>query len=168
MPQDLADLLLGLAFHLKSPIGSRSAIGQSLQTIRALSPRDVPLLLKWAETLPPEPRAYRIADERLLEDAYERGPSVAEEVIDTQEGGVSAARRAFPKTTNYRRNRLLVTELHRRYQGRCQLCAFAPDVVYGVAANRGHHITYLSRGGADELGNLILLCPNHHEVVRSE
>ena len=30
-----------------------------------------------------------------------------------------------------------------------------------------HHIDWLSQGGADERGNLMLLCPNHHRAVHA-
>ncbi len=63
------------------------------------------------------------------------------------------------------RDRQLVRELHDRYSGRCQLCAFDSPVVYGIPSAEAHHIVYLSRGGEDSLLNMVLLCPNHHTVI---
>lgn len=34
-----------------------------------------------------------------------------------------------------------------------------------MASAEAHHIVYLSRGGSDDLVNLVLLCPNHHTVI---
>ena len=42
----------------------------------------------------------------------------------------------------------------------------AGDSVWAFTRNgEGRHIVWLSRGGEDALGNLVLLCPNHHRAV---
>lgn len=81
--------------------------------------------------------------------------------------GAGPERREYVAGTGYQRSRVLVADLNRRYDGRCQLCAFAPRVVYGVSAAHAHHIVYVSRGGDDALDNLVLLCPNHHDVIHA-
>jgi hypothetical protein len=40
-----------------------------------------------------------------------------------------------------------------------------PD--YGVAFSETHHIQYLSQGGPDVSGNIVVLCPNHHRIVHA-
>nr|WP_237684207.1 HNH endonuclease signature motif containing protein [Pseudaminobacter soli] len=63
------------------------------------------------------------------------------------------------------RDRRLVAQLQDLYNGACQLCGWAPRSVYGCDICEGHHIRWLSRGGADELANLVLVCPNHHRAI---
>lgn len=48
---DASDLLLRLKFDPPKPISSRDRIGQALQTIRVLTPRDDGLLAAWARSL---------------------------------------------------------------------------------------------------------------------
>lgn len=163
---DMSNLLLHLEFSPKNPIKSKELIGQSLQIIRNLSINDVAFLTKWSKTLSIEARAYSVAEEMLLESAYEKGKNTVHEVIENYHVGISKPRRLLLQRS-YRRNRALVEELHQLYKGRCQLCGFDPQLLYGVRACSGHHIVFLSRGGEDKLENLILICPNHHEVVHA-
>lgn len=164
---DLADLLQQLEFEPRSPVSDRARIGQSLQTLRSLTARDSALLTAWASDLPLELRAYQVPDERDLEIAYATGHEAVARVVREKLLGVTSERRQFVAHTNYQRSRGLVSDLNRRYAGRCQLCAFSPRVVYGVSAAHAHHIVYLSRGGNDILDNLVLLCPNHHDVIHA-
>lgn len=163
---DISQLLLQFDFDTKTRIQNKSVIGQSLQTIRGLSVADLKLLLEWSKNLRPEPRAYEIADEAALEKSFESGQDALRETVLEYHAGVSQRRRLLLQRS-YRRNRALVDELHELYAGRCQLCGFDPPVLYGVSACCGHHVMYLSRGGKDELGNLMLVCPNHHEVIHA-
>jgi hypothetical protein len=163
---DISDLLLHCEFDTKKQIQNKAVIGQSLQTIRSLSLHDTKLLAAWARNLRPEPRAYDIADEAALEKCYESGEDALREAVIKHHSGVSERRRRLLQRS-YRRNRALVGELHDMYAGRCQLCGFDPPVLYGVSACCGHHVIYLSRGGKDKLVNLMLICPNHHEVIHA-
>ncbi len=43
------------------------------------------------------------------------------------------------------------------YAGRCQLCLWDPRAAYGDSIYEAHHIVWLSRGGEDALGNLVVL-----------
>ena len=162
---DASPLLRQLQFATQQPITGGN-IGQALQTMRSLTPSDAALLAAWAKNLPLEPRAYRIADEATLERAFDSGEDAVRETVATYHVGVSPQRRST-LVASYRRNRALVGELHMLYDGRCQLCGFDPLLLYGVRACNGHHIVYLSRSGRDELTNLMLLCPNHHEVIHA-
>lgn len=162
---DASELLRRLKFASNQPITGEN-IGQSLQTMRSLTQEDSALLFAWTNKLALEPRAYEIADEAALERAYEDGENAVRETVASYHVGVSRQRqdsllRAF------RRNRSLVDDVQTMYDGRCQLCGFDPKLLYGVRACNAHHVVYLSRGGRDELSNLMLLCPNHHEVVHA-
>jgi len=163
---DITESLLRLNFDPANPIKEKRRIGQSLQTIRRLNRDDVRLLLAWSKDLPPEPRAYEVADEAKLEQAFESSETAVKETVSEFHLGVSENRR-LQLQTSYRRNRTLVEKLHRLYSSRCQICGFDPRLLYGAQACCGHHIVYLSRGGRDEVGNLLLICPNHHEVIHA-
>lgn len=163
---DMTDLLLQCQFDTGTRIQGKGVIGQSLQTIRGLVPGDVTALLEWSRTLRPEPRAYEIVDEACLEKSFESGEDAVRETVLGYHSGVSDRRRLLLQRS-YRRNRALVDELRGLYAGRCQLCGFDPPVLYGVSACCGHHVVYLSRGGKDELPNLMLVCPNHHEIIHA-
>ena len=163
---DVSDVLLCMNFWPRKPIASKYVIGQSLQTIRSLDMDDVAKLIHWTDYLKLEKRAYQVVDERTLEASYEAGRDALRNTIADKHTGVSA-KRQDSLLHSYYRNRQLVRELHTSYAGRCQLCVFDPVTLYQVAACCCHHIVYLSRGGADEITNLVLLCPNHHEVIHS-
>lgn len=163
---DITDLLMNLEFYPAHPITSKQRIGQSLQTIRALSANDVNILTNWAKNLALEPRAYNIANEEELENSYNISKDTVRKVITEYHLGVSKQRKLHLQRT-YNRKRLFAEKLKNLYKGRCQLCGFDPLLLYGVPACCSHHIVYLSRGGRDEMQNLILVCPNHHEVIHA-
>ena len=52
-----------------------------------------------------------------------------------------------------------------RGRGSCQLCGSAPRRDYGADVCEAHHVRWLSCGGPDTLGNLVLVCPNHHCAI---
>jgi 5-methylcytosine-specific restriction protein A len=162
---DASDLLRRLTFEPRGPMGSAN-VGQSLQTLRALTVADTQWLSAWAARLADEPRARTVADEPSLEAAYAAGRDALREVLASYHGGPSPTRRAGLEHA-LPRNRELTAELRRRYAGRCQLCAYDPKTLYGAGACEAHHIVYLSRGGEDALENLLLVCPNHHTAIHS-
>lgn len=162
---DASQLLRRLEFTTQQPIRGDN-IGQALQTMRGMTVEDAGLLDTWAQNLAVEPRAYELVDEPVLERSFESGENAVREAVALYHTGVSEARRSSLLNT-FRRNRDLVDQLHEMYGGRCQLCGFDPNLLYGVRACNAHHVVYLSRGGQDQLGNMMLLCPNHHEVIHA-
>lgn len=161
---DASALLRRLAFESGRTLDA-DAIAQALQTIRAVTAGDAALLDAWVRDLADEPRARAVADEGLLERALARDDAAMADVLRAHRGAAEGARQRL--STALPRNRALVQELRARYVGRCQLCAFDPEVVYGAGVCEAHHITYLSRGGDDAIENMVLLCPNHHEVIHA-
>lgn len=163
---DMSDLLLELDFFHGKKIKSKDLIGQSLQTIRSLSLKDSFLIENWSKLLKLEPRAYQIVDEELLEKAYDKDENSVKEILEKYHGGASDKRKHYLQKIT-RRNRKNAEILNNYYNGRCQICGFDPILLYGVRACYAHHIIYLSRGGSDHLLNLLLICPNHHEIIHS-
>jgi hypothetical protein len=64
-----------------------------------------------------------------------------------------------------RKNALALQDL---YEARCQICLYDPRTRYGHRTCHGHHIHWLSRGGDDDLDNMVLLCPNHHAAIHRD
>jgi hypothetical protein len=168
-PDAPSDEAFDILRHLPLVSGSlagctRSTLPQACQTIRGIAPEGIGFLEQFTASVPTEERATQVADEYELERGLIEGDETYAEVLRRDHTGPSEDRRR-QLLILAPRDRQLVKDLHERYAGRCQLCAFDSPVVYGVASAEAHHIVYLSRGGNDELMNLVLLCPNHHTVI---
>ncbi len=72
------------------------------------------------------------------------------------------------ETLDVHRARQHVERLQELYAGRCQVCLYDPRGRYGHRLCHAHHIQWLSRGGEDELDNMVLVCPNHHAAVHRD
>lgn len=142
----------------------RSSIATAAQTIRGLKTGANKLLDSFCAQIPIETRAKAVVDETRLEKAYAADLSQLQLMLREEHVGVSEEKRA-ELIGAYPRNRQLVADLYEIYFGRCQLCGFDSPSIYSVPSAEGHHIIYRSRGGPDEMENLVLLCPNHHTVV---
>ncbi|MBA2668812.1 MAG: HNH endonuclease [Gemmatimonadetes bacterium] len=145
-------------------------LGQSFQGLRAVKPlsiADHQVLVEAARDLPLEPRA-RILPEERLEAALLLGDREAVyQLIREENPGVARERQRYLYQAAPVRNRSLAEQLHELYDGRCQVCEWNPRDEYGRNLCHAHHIQWLSRGGADDIDNLVLICPNHHSAVHS-
>jgi hypothetical protein len=65
------------------------------------------------------------------------------------------------------RNPWLADSLKSYYEHRCQVCGNDFQPTYGVQYSETHHIQYLSQGGPDISGNMVVLCPNHHRIIHT-
>jgi hypothetical protein len=146
-------------------VANAALLGRSFQrkaAVRPLSDGDHVRLLSYAERLPLEPRARLLPEEALLlsgdEDAVSR-------LLRDEPAGIAERRRRYLLTDVVKRDRDLVEELREMYLGECQICGWAPRRSYGTELCEAHHIRWLSRGGTDALGNLVLICPNHHRAI---
>jgi predicted restriction endonuclease len=74
-------------------------------------------------------------------------------------------RQRYLMTDAIRRDRDLTEQLRDLYAGECQICGWAPRRSYRTELCEGHHVRWLSRGGADAIENLVLICPNHHRAI---
>jgi 5-methylcytosine-specific restriction enzyme A len=140
---------------------------QGLAAIRPLTASDHEILLATAVGLPEEPRARILPEERLEAALLIGDRQSVEALVRDEKPGVAEARRAYQYGSAPTRNRELGRELQRMYGGRCQICLWDPHVGYGRELCHSHHIQWLSRGGRDELENLMLVCPSHHVAIHS-
>lgn len=146
---------------------TRTNLFHSMQTVRNIPRKSSDLLYSFASQLPLETRVYQVVDESELESLYAVG-SLEQIGNFVEEQGAGYSESAKSKLRDgYERNRKLVTELNALYQGRCQVTGHDSPVVYSVPTAEAHHIVYRSRGGADDLENIVLVCPNIHSAIHS-
>lgn len=67
----------------------------------------------------------------------------------------------------FNRNQWLAESLKSYYANRCQVCGHDFEPRYGEAFSESHHIQYLSQGGMDISGNIVVVCPNHHRIIHA-
>lgn len=176
--------LLRVIAHAKT-----AALGQSFQgpgAVRGIGEEAHQALLVFAQDLPLEPLIhgpghqpyqYRLPSTRpsLLNDAAPEGAPPLEDrllmlppgVGDLPTPAMSAERREHLIRRQLQRDHSLVSRLQDLYDGRCQLCLWQPQATYTRRLCEGHHIHWLSLGGADHLENMMLVCPNHHRAIHA-
>ncbi len=146
---------------------TRSNLFQAMQTMRCVPQKSNKLLESFAAQLPLEMRAYQVIDEPKLEKAYSaEDPAQLELLLKEEAVGYSDNTKSEIKHS-YDRNRKLVKFLHELYNGRCQVTGHDSPLLYGVPTAEAHHVVYRSRGGADEMENLVLLSPNLHTAIHA-
>jgi 5-methylcytosine-specific restriction enzyme A len=143
----------------------QSFMGQA--AVRTITTADHQVLAMLASELPLEPRARLLPEEHLealllLDDATAVG-----EFLKEESPGIAESRAAYLYKQAPTRNRELVKELQTIYEGKCQLCGWNPVDEFDRWLCHSHHIHWLSRGGKDDLKNLLLVCPNHHGAIHA-
>lgn len=143
-------------------------LGQSFQgraAVRQLVVHDHEILTAVAQNLTLEPRARILPEERLEAALLLGNAATIEQLIADERPGIAEKRAAYLYRQAPSRNQQHVRQLQDLYNGRCQLCLWHPIDRYGYSLCEGHHIQWLSRGGDDEVGNMVLVCPNHHRAI---
>ena len=149
-------------------MANAAVLGRSFQgkaAVRPLSDGDHVRLLSYAERLPLEPRARLLPEERLEALLLSGDVAAVSRLLLDEPAGIAERRRLYLLTNAAKRDRDLVEQLREMYLGECQICGWAPRRSYGTELCEAHHIRWLSRGGTDALGNLVLICPNHHRAI---
>jgi 5-methylcytosine-specific restriction protein A len=145
-----------------------SPLGRAFQggaAVRRIAEFDSNMLRTWAKELHIEPRARLIPEERLEALLVSEDASSVAALLKDEDPGLAAERRAYLEAAVPRRSKAHVQQLHRLYDGRCQVCGLHPRTEFTVELCEAHHVHWLSRGGDDRLENLVLLCPTHHRAV---
>ena len=152
--------------HLRIPTHAQ-ILAQSFQghsAVRPLETVDHQLLRVFAGNLPELDRV-KIYPEDEFEARLYLGSGARELLLSEGRAADATRVRYLFETVDLRRARRHVEWLQDAYDGRCQICLFDPRARYGRRLCHGHHIQWLSRGGEDEIENMILICPNHHAAV---
>jgi hypothetical protein len=145
-------------------------LGRSFQgpgAVRVLSLADHQALAVFASNLELEARARNLDEERLELLLSRPQPEVVAENVYALPGGMSRAHRQWILREVAPRSRAHVEALRTMYRGCCQICAWESRAAHNIDVCEGHHVQWLSRGGSDALGNMVLLCPNHHRLVHA-
>ena len=127
--------------------------------------QDHSILHGTARHLSLESRAHILPEEQL-EAMLLLGDQIAvKQLVRDEKPGIAEQRAVYLYSLAPTRNPGLVEELQRIYEGRCQICLWHPRQDYHYSLCQAHHIQWLSRGGEDELTNMVLICPNHHAAI---
>lgn len=143
-------------------------LGQAFQgnaAVRVIGEDQHLALLEWSKDFEVEPRA-----QLLPEDILERQDDFVLSGLSSDLGfntSMSEARRQYLLTKSRTRRGVLVTQLKDMYDGRCQISGWNPRAEFGRDLCEAHHIQWLSRGGEDEMSNLILVSPNIHRMIHA-
>lgn len=151
-----------------SPKTNARYLGQSFQglaAVRRLTPTDHEILSSLSRNLPQESRARILPEERLEAALLLGDRQKVYDLIEDEKPGAAEERRKYLYQEAPTRNRQLADELQSIYEGCCQLCGWDPRDEYDCNLCHAHHIHWLSRGGSDDLENLMLVCPNHHGAI---
>jgi 5-methylcytosine-specific restriction protein A len=160
---DISTLIRSLAVEAKANVLGSSFQGKA--AVRALGEADHLRLLAYAESLPLEPRARLLPEERLEALLLAGDENAVARFLREEPAGMAQERRRYLMTEVARRDRDLVEQLRELYAGECQICGWAPVRSYKAQLCEAHHVRWLSRGGDDALTNLVLVCPNHHRAI---
>lgn len=146
-------------------------LGQAFQghsAVRAITDTAADLLTLFAVELPVVERVG-IYPEDEFEGRLVLGESARPLVLREASASYDTRRLEYLyASVDVHRARRNVEQLHKLYDGRCQLCLFDPQDRYGHRLCHGHHVHWLSRGGEDDVENMVLLCPNHHAAVHRD
>lgn len=138
---------------------------QGLSAVKVISQKDAEILRTLARELPIEPRSRILTEDKLEAMLLLGDIEAVKNLVKDEKPGIADARRIYLYRQAPSRNQDLVDELQKRYSGKCQICKWDPMKDYGKRICQGHHILWLSRGGVDELQNMVLVCPNHHSAI---
>jgi hypothetical protein len=138
---------------------------QGLSAVRQISHADSEILKMLAVELPLEQRARILSEDKLEAMLLLGDVDAVKNLVRDEKPGIAEERRVYFYKQATSRNQSLVEELQEIYSGRCQICEWSPINVYGKMLCHGHHIQWLSRGGIDEIRNMVLVCPNHHAAI---
>ncbi len=100
-------------------------------------------------------RDTKLIFEYILKDEHKNNLNFSSENISSTK---------IKRTYNiYNRNRKIVEELKDIYNNSCQICGEKLELIDGYYSEV-HHLHPLHLNGPDIIENMIVLCPNHHEL----
>ena len=159
----IEQIIRSLSVKANAEILGRAFQGNA--AVRQITENDHQILSVAAKNLELESRARILPEEKLEASLLLGDESAVEELLKDEESGIAEKRRQYLYSQAPTRNKKLVKELQKLYDGKCQVCLWNPRGIYGESLCHGHHVHWLSRGGEDCLENMILICPNHHSAI---
>lgn len=97
---------------------------------------------------------------------YESNSNIESEFLNNEENQTTPSRREYIREIIFR-NRHHVSELKSLYDGCCQVTG--EKILDGVAGDvtEVHHINWLTHGGSDNKGNMVVISPNFHTAIHA-
>ena len=145
-------------------------LGQSFQghaAVRKLGEADHRVLANFAAYLPTID-LVALYPEDEFEARLVHGDEVKPFILYEQRAVYGRRLEYLYESVDIHRARRNVEHLQDTYAGVCQICLYDPRTRYGHRLCHAHHVQWLSRGGDDELDNMVLICPNHHAAVHRD
>ena len=157
---DIEEIIRSLSCRTNASILGRAFQGAA--AVRQLTVEDHQTLSVAAQGLLLEPRARLLPEGRLESALLSDDGREVRELIEEEEHGLSAERRAYLLQSAPTRSRQLVRALRGIYDGRCQICLWDPCGKYAEHLCHSHHIRWLSRGGRPPASRMRahVVCPN--------
>ena len=159
----IEQIIRSLSVKANAEILGRAFQGHA--AVRQITENDHQILTVASKNLELESRARILPEEKLEASLLLGDENAVEELLKDEESGIAEKRRQYLYSQAPTRNKKLVKELQKLYDGKCQVCLWNPRGIYGESLCHGHHVHWLSRGGEDCLENMILICPNHHSAI---
>lgn len=163
---DVTTLIQRLSVNAAGSVLGRAFQGRA--AVRAITAEDHTILTAYAARLPPEPRARLLPEERLEALILSGDENAVARLLQEEPSGLAQERRGYLYAEIKRRSRQHVESLRDLYDGRCQICEWAPRTIYSTELCEAHHVRWLSRGGRDAISNMVLVCPNHHRAIHAK
>lgn len=154
-------------FSLEDLELSRNYQGQD--NARYIDPEDEEVirpLIQWSLAQNPQPELQLVPPTHMLR---EFGPDSTLAAIFNHDriAMLHPIQRRMVTVEEFDRNPWLADSLKSFYDHRCQVCGNDFEPIYGTPFSETHHIQYLSEGGPDISGNIVVLCPNHHRIIHA-
>ena len=159
----IEQIIRSLSIKANAEILGRAFQGNA--AVRQITENDHQILSVAAKNLELESRARILPEEKLEASLLLGDEQTVEELLKDEESGIAEKRRQYLYSQAPTRNKKLVKELQKLYDGKCQVCLWNPRGIYGESLCHGHHVHWLSRGGEDCIENMVLICPNHHSAI---
>jgi 5-methylcytosine-specific restriction protein A len=157
------DIIRSLSCRAKAKLLALSFQGHA--AVRQVSAADHQVLSAAAQGLPLEERARVFPEERLEAELLLGNRDAIERLLGKDSPGMAAKRIRYLLQEAPSRDKEHTEALQTMYHGCCQVCGWDPKERYRKALCQGHHLHWISRGGADSMDNMALLCPSHHVAV---
>lgn len=160
---DITWLIRRLSVSARGDVLGRAFQGRA--AVRRLSVEDHQYLYSYSGALMKDPRARLLPEERLEALLLSGDEEAVAALLRDEPAGLAEERRHYLLSQARLRSRTRVAELSELYRGRCQVCCWSAQPTFPFHVGEAHHVRWVSRGGADALSNLVLLCPNHHRII---
>lgn len=138
---------------------------QGFSAVRKINKQDHKILSKISNNLIIDTRARILPEEKLEAKVLLGSYEEIEKLIIDESPGIAEKRAKYLIQKAPTRNKILIEKLQNLYNGKCQICKWDPFKSYSNKICHGHHVQWLSRGGKDEIDNMVLVCPNHHAAI---